>query len=306
MIAGRREFVKTAALFGLIAACNPDALWTPKPRPVGPEFFGHMVQGDWVQDDGTLCCPVTVYFGLLRLWDSRAVWWKMEQDTTALEANILYAERVDAQVMFTFGEPPVSACYPNSKVPQPSAWAAFVRQTVTQAAGRVKYWELWNEPAVTGYWDGTTEQLVEQSRVAYEIIKELQPDAVVLSPSMVQTEGYGAFTDRYLAGGESSDVIAFHAYADTPDAITPVIESLRASMRKYGVNKPIWNTEFAVVPKDSSLRNQYMEDAFRLQYEAGVQGAVWNAEVPGAEDYTDGTMQRIADSMMGKPQGVAT
>ena len=301
----RRKFVlecgRAAAAF-ILMACKAEKLEWPRelrPHSIGPTFFGHMVQGDWVQDDGTLCCPVTCYFGLLRLWDSRAVWWKMVDDAAALEANLRYAERVGAQVMFTFGEPPAAACYPDSKVPLPATWTTFVRDVVTQAAGRIKYWELWNEPAVGQYWDGTIEQLAAQSAAAYRIIKELEPSAIVLSPSMTElglARGV-AFADRYLSAGgaKSCDVIAFHSYPTTPEELPLEIATLRSVMLMHGVDKPIWNTEFAVLPSEPSIRSEWMEKAYRLQADAGIAGAVWNAEIPGAEDYTDDTMQRIAE-----------
>ncbi|MFL5481127.1 MAG: glycosyl hydrolase [Gemmatimonadaceae bacterium] len=303
----RRKFLlecgRAAAAF-ILMACKAEKLDWPRElrsKSIGPTFFGHMVQGDWVLDDGSLCCPVTCYFGLLRLWDSRAVWWKMVADAAALEANLRYAERVGAQVMFTFGEPPSTACYPNSKVPLAAAWTQFVRDVVTQSAGRIKYWELWNEPGVAGYWSGTVEQLAAQSAVAYQIIKEIEPGAIVLSPSMTElglSRGV-QFADRYLSagGGNSCDVIAFHSYPQTPDELPLEIATLRSVMLMHGVDKPIWNTEFALVPPDPSLRSEWMERSFRLQAEAGICGAVWNAEIPGAEDYNDDTMQGISEAL---------
>jgi hypothetical protein len=176
-VTARRQFLlecgKAFAALVFAEACEQEKLLRPKPRPITPDFFGHMVQGEWVLDDGTLARAVTVYFGVLRLWDSRAVWWKMETDPNALAANLRYAESVGADTMFVFGEPPQSAFAPGKlKMPTKDAWLAFVKQIARE---RIRYVELWNEPA-EGYWDGTPEELAEYCRVAYPILESDRQD----------------------------------------------------------------------------------------------------------------------------------
>jgi hypothetical protein len=267
-------------------------------------FFGHMVQAEWVADDGSTYQPVTVFFGLLRLWDSRAVWHKMVTDLTALEANIRFAQRVGAEVMFVFGEPPQSACVPGKKQPTPEAWASFVESTLRQSAGRIKYWELWNEPAIPGYWDGTPEELVEQSRIGYQLIKQLQPDAIVLSPSFTEPSlpRGCAFIQRYVkAGGlEWCDGVAAHFYQTKPEYMRGDIATVIALVG----NRRIFNTEYVIGPATSvAQRQQYMIDSLLLQREMGIEVAVWNPEVPGSEDYTDPTMGEIYAQLLA-PQPV--
>lgn len=325
-MSARRDFVlacgKAAAGFIFMAACEQERLLKAKPRTTAPSFFGHMVQGDWVGPGGQLSRPVTVYIGLLRLWDSGAVWKYMAREgpngivrgpdgvdryelniplSTALEDNISYASRIGAEIMFTFGRPPVySVVKGTDNVPTPEAWEGFVRQTVAEARGRIKYWELWNEPAYPEYWSGTPEELVEQSRVAYQIIKELQSDAVVLSPSFTRVElpDGQAFLKQYIAAGglRYCDAVAWHGYAGAASDLAGQIAALR-SLVGY---RPIWNTEYVV-----GIGLSQMADSLTLQASLGVEGVVWNAEIPGSEDYTDGTMQRIANSMMAKPDRMA-
>lgn len=254
-------------------------------------ILGHMIQAEFVADDGSTFQPVTVYFELLRLWDSRAVWWKMETDPHALEANMRFAENRGAHLMFVFGEPPLDAVHVSyNKVPTAEAWIQFVTDTVKESAGRIKYWELWNEPAYTQYWDGTPEELAEQSRVAYQIIKRLQPDAVVLSPSFTEVElpRGRAFLERYCAAGGLTycDGVAWHGYAGAVADLAGQVAALRVVVG----DKPLWNTEYVV---GSGLG--LMAPSLQLQASLGVKCAVWNAEIPGSEDYTDPTMQRVHD-----------
>lgn len=301
----RRAFLRSSALFALIAACNRDALWPSARalRPITPDFFGHMVQGDWVLDDGSLARPVTVYFGVLRLWDSRAVWWKMVDDPAALPANLRYAQTVGARTMFVFGEPPASALVPGKlKMPTMAAWIAFVREIA--ATDGIDYAELYNEPA-EAYWDGSPEELAEYCRVGCAILRAAGKR--VLSPSFTSWDSYGyEFFDRFLAagGGEWCDEIAFHCYCATPDDLKSGIAGLRALLKKYRVEKPIRNTEYNIVSADPSLLRAHMAQSLVIQASLGVVGAVWDPEpTEAANDYTDDTQRLVADLLVGASVG---
>lgn len=252
---------------------------------IAPSFFGHMIQGDWVADDGSLYQPVTVYFGLLRLWDSRAVWHKMVADTTALEANIRYAESRKARVMFTFGEPPESAIESGyRKVPTLAAWTAFVDRIATTPG--VDILEGWNEPAYPQYWDGTLERLVALQKVLYERAN----GKLVLSPSFTRVElpDGQEFLERFKAAGgfQYCDAVAWHGYCARPEDLRGQIASL-----KTFTTLPLWNTEYVVGPTASEAERQdYMKRSLIIQAELGIECAVWNAEIPGSEDYQDDTM----------------
>lgn len=259
-------------------------------------ILGHQIQAEWIADDGSTYQPVTVYFDLLRLWDSRAVWHKMETDTLALEANIRFAQSRGAKVMFTFGEPPASAIFPGySKVPTIDAWTAFVEQVV--AVEGIDVFEGWNEPGYPQYWDGTPELLVAYQRILYTIAKERWPNKPVLSPSFTRVElpDGQAFLKRYASAGglEWSDAVAWHGYAARSEDLRGQIDALRTLVGP----KPLWNTEYVV---GSGLSQ--MQGSLLLQASLGIQCAIWNAEIPGSEDYTDSTMQQVHDQFIQMPE----
>lgn len=294
--------MKAVGVFLVTAACERDKLLNPVKRKITPDFFGHMVQGEWVLDDGTLARPVTVYFGVLRLWDSRAVWWKMANDPNALSANLRYTESVGADTMFVFGEPPASALAPGkSKMPTKEAWLAFVRQIARE---RIRYVELWNEPA-EGYWDGSPEELAEYCRLAYPILAAT--GKTVLSPSFTSWDSYGyEFLDRFLAagGGEWCDEVAGHFYCATPDIIKPKFLSLDEMLKKHRLSRRIRNTEYNVAPTDLSLRDAYMAQSLIIQASLGFSGAVVDPEPSEAlNDYTNDTQRRVADLLIGASVG---
>lgn len=275
---------------------------------VTPSFFGTHIQGEWINDAGDSSPHVTKFFGLHRFWDGRAVWWKMlgnpgyGPDSHALEANIRFAANMKAEPMFTFGEPPSSAIMSDyEKVPTMAAWESFVRHVVTVSAGRIRLYEGWNEPGLPQYWDGTPEELVTYERRRYQITKEMQPDSIIVSPSFTEpTLPRGrAFIERYLTagGGDWCDEVAFHGYAEKPEHLIHYTEGMLYMMRKYGVNKRLRDTEYAI---GDSLRREYMAQSFIIHAAFGIPW-VWNSHV--VNDYTDPTAREMADILIGGSVG---
>jgi hypothetical protein len=285
---------------------------------ISKDFFGHMTQGDWIEDDGSLrypeSHPVTVFIGLLRLWDSRSVWRSLYDATSAsyywpgLEANLAYAARIGAEVMFTFGAPPSELCRVGSRnVPTVEAWQAFVGAVVDQSRGRINYWELWNEATEADYWDGSAEELAVYASIAAQIIRAGSPVSTVLSPSMVEIDTTRqAFTQRYFTTGGAKfvDVVAFHGYTETPLLILNDIAVLRAMMRKSGIDKPLWNTEFNVLPEDPAILPAWIAQSLIIQASQGLLGAVWDPETGDvAQDYTSDATKQVADWLIGATVG---
>lgn len=122
-----------------------------------------------------------------------------------------------------------------------------VRAAVTRFQGRVKYWEIVNEPnfsiSPTGY--------VAMVKELYPLIKSIDPQAQVLCPDVcgIQLSWYEAF---YKAGGKDfCDILSIHDY-EGDESIDPghwrwKLGELRKRMAAHGdTNKAIWQTERAI------------------------------------------------------------
>lgn len=115
--------------------------------------------------------------------------------------------------------------------------------------GKIKYLEIWNEPNITGEWLGTDAQLVRMAQDASSIAKSIDPAILISSPPETG-DGSGGTNMNWLAGflaaggGQYVDVIGFHGYVSTPEAVGTRIDSTRTVMASYGQqNKPIFDTE---------------------------------------------------------------
>ncbi|HAZ65063.1 MAG TPA: hypothetical protein DCZ72_15840 [Armatimonadetes bacterium] len=121
-----------------------------------------------------------------------------------------------------------------------------VREAVERFRGRVKYWEVINEPNF-GF---TPEEYAELLVPVAEVIREVDPDALVLGPTVC-----GLILDwheRFFATGAGAalDIITTHSYEGNesidPDHWAWKYGELRRMMADAGLgDRPIWQTERA-------------------------------------------------------------
>jgi hypothetical protein len=150
--------------------------------------------------------------------------------------------------------------YPPS---DPQTYADFLTRIVQFANGRIKYWEVWNEPNYSGYWATPDPTAYTQLlKVAYVSIKKADPNAVVLGGALaaLSTHPGSLDTQQYLKqmyddGAKGYfDALAFHAYTDgnPPTQYNPdfpmksfwySLQALHQTMLSEGDNSPIWITE---------------------------------------------------------------
>jgi hypothetical protein len=164
-------------------------------------------------------------------------------------------------------------------------WRNYVRTVATRYKGRIKYYELWNEPNFPRFYSGSTETLLTLSREAYQILKEVDPNIIVISPSATDGENGISWLDEYLnqGGGDYADIIGFHFYVmpNPPEAILPLIKQVQAVMKKHDISdKPLWNTEAGflaqeVWPYDSPEAAAYVARSYILNWAAGVERFYW-------------------------------
>ena len=178
-------------------------------------------------------------------------------------------------------------------------WAAFVRRAASFYGERgVHHWIIWNEPdiapGVYGHeWGGTVEQYYRLLKVAYQVIKGVDPGATVHlagithwhDPSWLGSFLAVAAADpEGAANGYFFDVASLHIYFQT-DSVDYIVNTVRATMSRYGINKPIWINETNASPDSDpdwplvrprfkvDLREQasFIMQSFALGLAAGAQ-----------------------------------
>jgi hypothetical protein len=235
-----------------------------------------------------------------RLWDARVTWPDIEPQKDewrfdTLDKSVAIAREHNTEVILTLGfTPPWASARPQEGVGYNPGWAAepadledwrtFVRTVATRYKGRIRIYEIWNEPNLTKiYWTGSTEQMVALVREADQIIKGIDPSAILVSPSATGDDGL-SWLSEFLSkgGGQYVDVIGYHFYVfpANPEAMVPLIEKVKQVMLSNGAGrKPLWNTESGWAdPKpfpSEDVAAAYLARAFILNWAAGVQRFYW-------------------------------
>lgn len=153
-------------------------------------------------------------------------------------------------------------------------WTSFCTQVATRYAGKVKYYEVWNEPRFTGpsasaFWSGTAEKLSEMVRLAAQAIKAVDPTAKILTPSItgwVPSAGSAAenaFVQMMNASDGAAgtmkdwcDIIAIHLYITGNGTVNlpGMIDRVRAAMATVGKSGlEIWDTESGPISPDAAV-----------------------------------------------------
>lgn len=205
-----------------------------------------------------------VEFGTWRLWDTDTAWpWlepkKGEWHFERLDGLVALAERNRVEVVLVLGLSPAwASARPDEKCsyapgfaaePKDLAdWGNYVRTVARRYKGRIRYYETWNEPNLKGFYTGTTAKLLELVREARLALKEVDPDARVISPSATGGTMGIQWLEEFLArgGGDSVDIIGYHFYVapGPPEAMVPLVKRVRDVAARHGVGeKPLWNTE---------------------------------------------------------------
>lgn len=100
----------------------------------------------------------------------------------------------------------------------PAVYADFMYRIVSRYKGRIKAWEIWNEPDNREYWQGTVAEYAELVRLAATQMRRADPSLVLILGGM--SRGPGPFFRELLSThdiGSWVDIIAMHAYPESWD-----------------------------------------------------------------------------------------
>jgi len=136
-----------------------------------------------------------------------------------------------------------------------SDWENYVARTVEHYKGKIKYWEIWNEPG--GMFYGTQKEFIKLVKSAYRVAKRVNPDCKIMVNynEIPQTHsGYGdSFLGRKLLEFviDYMDVFSYHSYVHKGrmvDSDEPTLTQKFAWLRRELKYKkmPLWNTEWGI------------------------------------------------------------
>src|SRR5882762_261460 len=271
------------ALFVLFATSLQYAQTAPNPQLIGPRYFGMHTSSGVANREAWPAIP----FAGIRLLDTHTTWAQLNPapgvyDFAPLDlwlAKFQINGVISSDVIYSFqttprwaaANPNNSNCHvgPGSCEPPNDLnadgtgtnqhWKDFVTALSQHVAGRIRYWEVWNEPMFKPTFSGTPAQLVRMAKDLQAITQAQDSRAEILSPpgSDYRTGPSGGcfaantMSPYFAAGmGQYIDIVSFHAYiaysggADAPENFVYEVSCIRQMMATYGQqNKRLWATE---------------------------------------------------------------
>lgn len=227
--------------------------------PTPLNYFGLIMQR---LDSGTPWPPFQ--FGSWRFWDAYVGWPDLEPrqgdwQFKRLDLYVMAATAKGVDIIYPLGlSAPWASARPTEKsgykpgyAAEPANlenWRRYVRTVAERFKGKIKYYEVWNEPSDKSYFSGDPDTLVRMLKIAYETIKSIDSSAQVIAPGVAGTGEHLAYLDDLLGRGAKNyiDILGHHFYVPNgdPEDMGPLILEVRKIMRKHGIeNKSLWNTE---------------------------------------------------------------
>ncbi|WP_237151986.1 hypothetical protein [Oryzibacter oryziterrae] len=250
----------------VVGAGTAPLLPKPPSQPVPSRYFG--THFNYLDTPWPASAP---HFGSIRIWDGDrssdgsgvgAQWADVSPAEgvfhwSGLDQRVASATAHGADVIYTLGgrTPRWASARPDAPSPygpgqcalpkSDSVWRAWIQALASRYKGKIRYWEIWNEPNYAEFFCGDLRRMVALTAIARQTIRSIDPQARIVSPSYNGVEGLSGLTQFLDAGGGSLvDVIGYHFYVDRPEDMRRSATLVRAAMASHGLTRlPIWNTE---------------------------------------------------------------
>ena len=145
-------------------------------------------------------------------------------------------------------------------------FGSFMHAVASRYRGRVKSWELWNEPDNRDYWRGSPKQFAAMFKSGARAVRRGDPDAAVVLGGLTQppqSRFFQAAVNRHDLA-RWLHVLNFHAYLETWDSAPAeelprrIADYTRALKRRSpGARQPdVWLAEFgysSLAPRDGRV-----------------------------------------------------
>ncbi|HHH83962.1 MAG TPA: hypothetical protein ENL29_00655, partial [Thermoplasmatales archaeon] len=126
-----------------------------------------------------------------------------------------------------------------------SKWAEICRHVVMHYNDgwdngyhyNITYWEIWNEPDLSGFWNGTAEQYYEMYEKTSRTLKEYNSSLKIGGPctSSIGNANYTTgFLDYVAEHGLPLDFFSWHMYADSPNELYGASRAVRKMLDDHG------------------------------------------------------------------------
>ena len=166
-------------------------------------------------------------------------------------------------------------------------WSKYVTELVKHCDGKIKYWEIWNEPPNGVGKDKTPADYAKLVVAAYDAAKAVDPHCLIgLAAKSVHVN----YLDQVIQAGAKDhfDYIVLHPYevlgtaTRVPGAesvfmhIAPTVHKMLAEQDPARANAPIWLTELGYdAKKGANLQADALVKAYTMGIAQGIDCISW-------------------------------
>jgi hypothetical protein len=148
-----------------------------------------------------------------------------------------------------------------------NAWGVFMKELVNRYKDRIHTWELWNEPDISIYWQGTRKDFAEFVKIGARGVREADPDAKTVLGGLAYDPYFLLHMFRDYGLSPYIDIVNIHNYYETwhrhpIEDITTYINEMHDVIWRYGDNQPLWMFEVGYSTFRKNARVSEVYDAY--------------------------------------------
>ncbi len=294
--------------------------------------------------------------GSIRLWDAGVTWadlqptngpvnfTRLDQVVADAWANHTEVTLVTAMTPSWAGQNPGVPAAPTD-MPDVAKYQAYLAAIMThfknyRGSGKpgIANIQVWNEANISTFWTGTSAQMAQLIKAAYDVRNTTDPAVTLVAPALVTRLGYQQtwiknFYREQVAGQpvwRYVDALGFSLYPldryssrsgsrpGTPEDSIALLKATRAILAKDKVPStlPVWDTEinygltsgahggYSAVPISNDLQVAYVIRTYLLNAAQGVKRVEWYAYDMGKLDPAHGDGP-IANTLLTDPSNRA-
>jgi beta-xylosidase len=187
------------------------------------------------------------------------------------------------------------------------AWEALVYETVkyynVERGLNIQYWELWNEPNHTGFWNGTIQEYLDLYSATVRGLKRADPSAwiggpatassIASAPTFYRFEEENWFTALINHANKNNlplDFVSWHLYSTAPQAYALNISIHEDWLSNLDPRPPMLLTEWNIVAgKSATMDNgksvSHLAQTLSILSDSNLEQAYYFEPIDGGDDW---------------------
>jgi hypothetical protein len=165
--------------------------------------------------------------------------------------------------------------------PKPEHWRNYIRAVATRYKDVISHYEIWNEPDLAGFFQGTTEDYLEMLKIAHEEIKQINPNKKVMTGGFAHLGNHGGhslnpdFIRRVTVEGRPYyDIWTGHEHGDFMIFQRILNGPMTDVLNLASPRPPVWFNETSEPQQnDAGMRRQAAQLVKKISY-----SKIWGAE----------------------------